>query len=179
MSKRLIHKIHWKEVFFGDAYLYGTSLQFTDEGALFENDRMASGKLITRFFSVTNYQAKRTSPTLPLLVPGQSYWIEIDIEAQPEGRFFLEFAYFNRQGEQIGFEVLRQDQGEVTYPEEAFTYVVTLKSAGASRLLVKGISIYALQETKPFKLDRPLEKRYLEGKIPADLHLVQKLLKTI
>ncbi len=179
MNKYLIHRVTWDQVYTGDSYLYGTSLEFTEDGAQFENLRMASGKLICRFYSSTHYQGKRTSPVLPLLVPGQTYWIEIDIEAQPEGRFFLEFAYLNRQGEQIGFEVLRQDQGEITYPEEAFTYVVTLKSAGAKRLLVKGISIYNLEEKKALKLDKPLAKRYLEGKVPTDLHLVQKLLKTI
>lgn len=179
MSKRLIHRVTWNRVYSGDAYLYGTSLEFREEGVLFENLRMASGKLISRFYSSTNYQGKRATPALPLLILGQSYWIEIDIEAQPEGQFFLEFAYFNRQGEQISFEVLRQDQGEITYPEDAFTYVVTLKSAGASRLLFKGISIYSLEEPKPFKLDKPLEKRFLDGQVPADLHLVQKLLKTI
>lgn len=179
MSKCLIHRVTWEKVYSGDAYLYGTSLEFTEEGVLFENLRMASGKLISRFFSSTNYQGKRSSPTLPLLIPGQSYWIEIDIEAVPEGRFFLEFTYFNRQGEQIGFEVLRKDQGEIHYPEDAFTYVVTLKSAGASRMLVKGISIYTLEEIKPFKLEKPLEKRHLEDQLPADLELVRKLLKTI
>lgn len=179
MSKSLMHRVTWNQVYNGDAYLYGTSLMFTDDGALFENLRMSSGKLICRFHSLTNYQGKRSSPTLPLLIPGKSYWIEIDIEAVPEGRFFLEFAYFNRQGEQIGFEVLRKDQGEIHYPEDAFTYFVTLKSAGASRLLFKGISLYTLEEVKPFKLDKPLEKRHLEEQLPADLELVRKLLKII
>lgn len=177
MSKRLIHRFTWKHVYNRDAYLYGTSLDFTEDGALFENVRMASGKLISRFYSSTNYQGQRSSPVLPLLIPGQAYWIEVDIDAWPEGRYFLEFAYYNRQGEQIGFEILRQNQGEITYPHQAFTYIVTLKSAGAGRLLVRGISIYSLKEIKPLKLDSPLEKRYQDEQIPADLHFVRNLIK--
>lgn len=179
MSKHLIHRLTWDQVYSGDAYLYGTRLTFTDQGALFENQRMASGKLISRFYSATNYQGKRTSPALPLLVPGRDYWLDIEIEAVPKGRFFLEVTYFNRQGEQIGFEVLRQNQGKIHYTEDAFTYVFTLKSAGASQLLFKGISIYSKEEAKPFKLDKPLEKRFLPEQIPDDLILVQKLLKTM
>ncbi|MBJ6746277.1 accessory Sec system protein Asp3 [Streptococcus sp. 121] len=179
MTKHLIHRITWDQVYSGDAYLYGTRLTFTDQGALFENQRMASGKLISRFHSATNYQGKRTSPALPLLVPGTDYWLDLEIEAVPEGRYFLEVSYFNRQGEQIGFDILRRNQGEIRYPEEAFTYVLTLKSAGASQLLFKGISIYSMEEHKPFKLDKPLEKRFLPDQIPDDLRLVQKLLKTM
>lgn len=179
MSKHLIHRVTWEQVYSGDAYLYGTSLNFGEAGAVFENLRMASGKLICRFYSATNYQAKRTSPNLPLLVPGQEYWLELDIDAEPQGRFFLEVTYFNRQGEQLGFEVLRQHQGTIRYPEAAFSYEFTLKSAGASRLVVKGISVYTLEDTQPFKLDKPLEKRYLAEDLPADLYLVQNLVKTI
>lgn len=179
MSKELIHRITWNQVYNGDAYLYGTSLVFTDRGVSFENDVMASGKVICRFYSATNYQGKRSSPALPLLVPGHRYRIEIAIETKPEGRFFLEFAYFNRQGEQIGFEVLRTYQDYIHYPIDAFTYLVTIRSAGASQLLFEGFSIYAMEEADPFKLDKPLEKRYLPHQLPSDLDLVQNLIKTI
>ncbi len=178
MRKDLIHRVMWNQVYSKDAYLYGTSLVFGEEGTVFENQRMASGKLICRFDSATNYQVKRASPSLPLLVPGHSYWLEIAIDAEPQGCFFLEVTYFNRQEEQLGFEVLRQHQGTITYPAEAFRYTLTVKSAGASRLVVKGISIYTQETVTSFGLDKPLEKRYLAEELPADLYLVQNLIKT-
>lgn len=179
MTMNLIHQIKWNHIYSGEAYLYGTELRLTKEGVTFDNPRIASGKRLVQFQSRTNYQGNRHSPSLPLLVPGQKYIVRTTISSEPQGRFFLEFNYFNRQGKKIAFDILRDQEGEIDYPEEAFTYTITLRSAGCASLVFEEISIYSLNTSNSVKLSNPSEKRYTEKQLPDELQLVKNLIKII
>lgn len=179
MTMNLIHQIKWNHIYSGEVYLYGTELKLTKKGVQFDNPLIASGKRLVQFQSRTNYQGNRHSPSLPLLVPGQKYLVKTAIFSEPQGRFFLEFNYFNRQGEKIAFDILREQEGEISYPDESFTYTITLRNAGCTSLVFKEISIYSLDTSSPVKLSNPNEKRYTEKQLPDDLRLVKKLIKII
>lgn len=134
MTETVVQKIYWGSVSRGTTYLYGSGIRYGDQEVCFENMNFASGKPIKKWLSRTNYQGDRTSPSLPLLRPGKTYGLELVAELEPAGRFYIRLDFINRQNELIGFEVLRDHRGTFTYPEDAFTYSITLHNGGCHRL---------------------------------------------
>ncbi|MGT2965245.1 accessory Sec system protein Asp3 [Streptococcus acidominimus] len=179
MTKCLLAVIRWREVYSGSAYLYGSSLDFSDESVLFQNPRLASGKPIVSFLSRTNYQGNRRSPDLPVLTPNQTYFLERDILAEPAGRLFVQIDFFNRQNEKISFEVLRQGVEQFTCPADTFSYKISILSAGCTQIRFKEMRLYQEEEPVEMKREIPLQKCYTEKQLPEELQFVKPLIQLI
>lgn len=178
-NKLKIAEIHWKTVRAKVTYLYGSQIRFQDDQAQFYNPRMASGKPIVTFRSRTNYQSERYEPDLPLLIPGRDYIVTFDIQTVPSDHFLLQLDFFNRQGEQIHYEVIRRSGDAFTYPKDAFTYTVSVVSAGCSELLYRTIDLYEVTEPNAEHSGRVTGNRYLEPLLPESLTLVKGLIHYI
>lgn len=167
--------LKWEEIAQGHGYLYGSMISFEKGKARFQNRLVASGKSIVTFFSDTNYQQKRRSPDLPLLQPGQTYHIRSDIETVPLNRYFLQLLFFNRQGEKISFEIIRETEAFFTYPKEAYTYELHVKSAGCDSMVFGEIALYQDLAEEQESL---VAASYRKDSIPEDLLLVANLIRT-
>ena len=96
------------------AYMYGSKIVKRQDGSVqFYNPLVPSGTEIQSWMAIQNYQAARTQPALPLLKKGHSYDLTANLEAVPTG--FI-------------------------YPHDAYTYRISLLSAG-----VKELDFYSLK----------------------------------
>lgn len=147
MTKRLLQKLIWGPVSSGTTYLYGSGIDYAESAVIFENLNFASGKPIRKWRSRTNYQGNRTSPELPVLEPGGNYWLESEIRSWPEQCFYLQLDFYNRQEEIIDYKILKVGESQFNYPKNAFTYTITLYSAGCRRLHFSHLNLYQEKES--------------------------------
>lgn len=176
MAEERIHTIYWGPVSSQANYLYGSVIRYTGRSVYFENLRFASGKPIKTWLSRTNYQANRRSPELPLLHPGKRYRLEQNILIEPEGTAYFQLRYFNRQNEEIGREILRQGEEDFIYPEEAYTYTLTLVSGGCQRLHFKSLVLYGTVSYRSRASLKNDSHQYSEEHYPEALALLAPLL---
>lgn len=175
MKESHIQRLYWNDVMNGVVYSYGSTIVFDDRTVHFENLPFASGKPIKKWRSRTNYQANRTSPELPLLVHGGRYRLLADLKVEPENTLTIQVEYLNRQGEVIKVDVLRDREMVFTYPEEAFTYTITLSGAGCDRLTFKHLDLYAINLPKNIILEPVKVHSYRPEAIPEVLSLVSNI----
>lgn len=175
-NKQKVADIYWKTVRAKVTYLYGSQISFKEGQAHFYNPRLASGKPIVTFTSRTNYQSERYAPDLPLLIQGRDYRVTYDIQTVPDQRFLLQFDFFNRQGEQVAYAVVRTSGDSFTYPQGAFTYRLSVISAGCSELVYRTISLYEDVEVSKEQEDEVKPRRYMESMVPESLSLVKGLI---
>lgn len=173
-----LDRIYWGDVTASETYLYGSVIDYFDKTVVFENLTFASGKVIKLWRSRTHYQHHRRIPELPLLYGGQTYHLEPVMTTTPSARAYFQVTYFNRQNEQIGFDILREDKLDFTYPKDAFTYTIGLVNGGCQSLT---FSHFTLSENKGTyqALQIPSDKTtyYLDKDLPSDLRFVKGLLE--
>ncbi|HFI0083144.1 TPA: accessory Sec system protein Asp3 [Streptococcus suis] len=177
MEKKLIDRIYWGDVASHSNYLYGSSIRFVDRSVYFENPYFAAGKAIKTWQSKTNYQAHRVSPSLPILVPGESYTVLKEFSSVPEGTCYLQLRYFNRQGEQIGTEILRDEDDCFVFPEQAYSYSISLMGAGCDHLVFHSLSLYGHTGAGKLQLEDVPSRKYWEKILPDSLYLVKSLIQ--
>ncbi|HFR3425447.1 TPA: accessory Sec system protein Asp3 [Streptococcus suis] len=144
--------IKWNH-FAQDSYSYGSQIDFDKELITFENALMPPSFEVKKWYSRTNFQAKRQTPTLPLLKKGESYQLVLDAEAYPQGSLYMHLVFFDRFGQELGSEILKDKQSIFTYPKDAYAYEISLVNAGCKRLVFHSIllqSTFSPQEDVTF-----------------------------
>lgn len=147
MTTHKLERIYWGDVTNSTTYLYGSKISYFGKSFIFENKTVASGKVLKTWFSRTHYQANRKSPELPILYRGKTYRLDAVMTTQPSQRVYFQITYFNRQNEEVGFTILRGDQQTFTFPDNAFTYTISLLNAGCQNLTFSYFDLYAEEET--------------------------------
>ena len=84
--------------------------------------------------AIQNYQAGRTQPALPLLKKGHSYDLTANLEAAPTGSVFLKISFLDRYDNEIKQLIEKSTHMTFVYPHEAYTYRISLLSAGVKEL---------------------------------------------
>lgn len=177
MTKNLLATIKWDNITSHNAYLYGSTIRFVEDQVVFENALIASGKLMARWHSRTNYQKDRFSPSLPLLEPGGNYLLESVLSCQPEGRLYVKVDFFNRMGELLSFAILRKNKQEFTYPSDAFSYTISLMSGGCKSFIFTQFNLYRLDGNFLPKIKSFQQKSYEHAQLPHELQLVAPLIQ--
>ncbi len=138
-------------------YLYGTTLRHTRDGVEFTNRMMPSGQIIHSWNSELNYQEVRTQAQLPVLEENKTYHLVPFIDAVPEHTIVLQITFFDRQGQQIGFQVIHRD-GNFTYPQGAYRYRLDLVQAGAESFRFHHLEIRTkeTEDAKPVFCNRDI-----------------------
>lgn len=178
MKKQLGQDIYWGETTRED-YLYGSVIRRANQAIYFENVRFPSGKVIKKWTSRTNYQADRSVPFLPLLIPGVVYSLSPVMQVEPAGRVYLQLEFFNRQLESIGLVILKDGEHDFRYPQEAFTYTISLMSAGCRSLAFSHIALNRSTTDRVIYLSEQPRGYYAYGSYPPEIAFVRKLIPTI
>ncbi|HFI2661746.1 TPA: accessory Sec system protein Asp3 [Streptococcus suis] len=176
MVEALVQKLLWTGVTPGVNYLYGSMIQIQKDSIFFENLHFSPGKPIKTWRSRTNYQANRSCPELPLLYPGVTYRLEQKVTITPEQTAYFQIQYFNRQNEEIQRDILRNGQEEFTFPKDAFTYRISLMSAGCRQVEFFHIAIYGPENSAKPLVERNQVSSYTSGQEPEELRLVSRLI---
>lgn len=179
MDEYLVQHIYWGDTSSDSDYLYGSVIHHYDRVVHFENLRFASGKTIKKWVSHTNYQHSRCTPALPILRPGRRYRLAQKFQAEPLGRAYLQLEFFNRQGEAIDLLILKKGEEEFTYPLEAFSYTVSLLSAGCQTVTFSHLSLYCQEKTRTIHLADEKRGYYSYGNYPKDIELVKHLIRDL
>ena len=125
--------IEWGEV--GVTFMYGTQVFYHSKNHVsLYNPLVTSGEILKRWFSSLNYQGARTQVSLPLLKRGQDYQMCMNFDCQPEQGLYIKIRFFDRYETVIEEKVEKVKQFMFTYPKEAYTYEVSLLSAGFESL---------------------------------------------
>ncbi|MDY4001712.1 MAG: accessory Sec system protein Asp3 [Streptococcus orisratti] len=178
MQKELLVTIDWKDVVKQNTYLYGTKLTLLSDAVIMSNPLFVSGKAVKIFRSKTNYQANRVSPELPILMHDQDYFLELNLATVPAERYFIQVEFFNRQEESIGIVVLRPNNQSFKYPKLAYSYTISIMTAGCHELTFSSLSIYRKKEITVDELEQPVIRFYYLEDLPEELELVKPLIKT-
>ena len=152
-------------------YLYGTTLRHTRDGVEFTNRMMPSGQIIHSWNSELNYQDVRTQAQLPVLEENKTYHLVPFIDAVPEHTIVLQITFFDRQGQQIGFQVIHRD-GNFTYPQGAYRYRLDLVQAGAESFRFHHLEIRTkeTEDAKPVFCNRDILSRRICIYLPELSH---------
>lgn len=117
-----------------NAYNHGSRVTFVKNGVIFDNPMMSPSFPIISWSSRSNFQGDRSQPALPLLNRGKTYRLVLEAEVTPAGSAYIKVTYFDRLGEELSFDVLKDDHWLFTYPFGAAFYKVELINAGCEHL---------------------------------------------
>ena len=122
-------------------YMYGSTVVKRQDGYVqYYNPLVPSGSDLKSWVAIQNYQSDRTQPDLPLLKKGHSYDLTANLEAVPTGSVFLKVSFLDRYDNEIKQLIEKSTQMTFVYPHEAYTYSISLLSAG-----VKELDFYSLK----------------------------------
>lgn len=144
-STDMVVQIKWVN-YVKNSYTFGSQVSFLGDKVVFDNPLMSPSFNITSWSSRTNFQGQRTQPDLPLLKRGGHYHIHLEADIRPADSLYVKVTYFDRLGEEIGFEVLKDKNWYFTYPLKAFHYTIDLINAGCERLVFDHLELAERQE---------------------------------
>lgn len=157
--------IKWKH-FSQEMYSYGSKVDFQKQIISFDNPLMPPSFEIKRWYSRTNFQAKRQTPTLPVLNRGEKYRLIVDAESYPENSFYIRVLFFNRFGKQTGFKFLKTKDATFTYPKDAYSYDIAILNAGCEKLEFHSMVLKSLDDTsESFTLSAKKQKPSSSAKV--------------
>ncbi|QQQ35017.1 accessory Sec system protein Asp3 [Streptococcus mitis] len=132
--------IHWGEV--GGTYMYGSNVSYyPDKSVRLYNPLLPSGEVLRTWFSSVNYQGARTQPQLPLLKRNHQYHLAMHFDCQPENGVYIKLIFLNRYEDVLEEKVEKVREFTFTYPEDTYTYRISLLSAGFQELTFYDFSI--------------------------------------
>ena len=126
----------------GATYMYGTRLQFWKDGHIsLSNPLLAPGEVLKSWFSSSNYQGSRSHPSLPLLNGNHRYQFTMNMTCYPENSIYIKLVFLDRYEEVLEEKVEETLSFSFVYPEDAYTYKVSLVTAGFESLDFYSFSI--------------------------------------
>ncbi len=140
-NERIAWLVYWDETA-QDSYAYGSKMSFAWDGSVvFENEGMPPGFVIREWHSYSDYGARQTPPQLPILEEGKCYHLRIVKQDEPERGSFVRVNYYDRRGELLSSQMLKENEGVLTYPKETFQYTIQLVQGGARAVRFTRIEI--------------------------------------
>ena len=134
-----------KEILWGEHkgdFLCGSKVTYhSNQHISFFNPLVNSGVVLKSWVSSLNYQASRTQPSLPLLKRKQDYQLRMNFECHPTNGVYTKIAFFDRYGDVIEEKIEKMKVFDFTYPDDTYTYQVSLLSAGFESLDFYSFSI--------------------------------------
>ena len=141
MKEQLITTVTWGQHHSLDS-LYGSQISIHSNGAvLFVNQLMPSGTVIQQWYSSTDFQSTRATPTLPFLYPKSSYKLDVQMTSIPDKTCLFDVLFFGRVNQLIGKHILHNVDDIFLYPDEAYYYTIRMINAGCDEFTFNSFSI--------------------------------------
>jgi accessory secretory protein Asp3 len=122
--------------------LYGSALTMAASGEVrLVNRLMPGGTTIQEWYSFTDYQAVRDTPTLPLLQHGRRYRIAPQVVSVPADTLVFEVRFFDRFGELVAAVPLHGPEYTFEYPNACHYYTIRLVNAGCDELRFTSLTL--------------------------------------
>ena len=171
-----------------NSFLFGSNLTVkAPDSIVFQNGLLPPGVEIHDWKSKIQFQANRTTNTMPVLLPGKKYWLKSNILC-PKNSIYFKLSFFNRYQECIESLILRDMISSFICPDEVSFYQISLMNNGVQTFYFSSIEIadfelkesifgYAISEMQQESKSEPLTIIFSEP-IPREVvHISKEYLK--
>jgi len=133
--------VFWSE-YASDTYLYGSRISFYKKDDVeFSNALMPPGTVIKQWYSMTNFQAQKIEPTLPIIDGEGEYQITLNIDVPEEEYLLAQLVFYDRYGVEAGILALRDKETRFRCPLKTYSYKLQLINSGVSNFRFHSIVI--------------------------------------
>ena len=144
--EKAIWTIYWNE-YSSDTYLYGSQVDYVARNNVhFKNELMPPGTVIKQWYSLTNYQAQRIEPSLPIIDGESRYRIKINVDP-PDGKgCLIRLVFLDRYEREVGDFAIRDKVADFSCPIRTYSYRMQLINAGMKEFTYHSITIEELTD---------------------------------
>jgi len=137
--------IYWNE-YSSDTYLYGSKIDYKGRNNVhFTNELMPPGTVIKEWYSLTNYQAQRIEPSLPIIDGESRYRIKINIKTPDDSGCLVRLVFLDRYEREAGDVTFRGKEAEFSCPLKTYSYKMQLINAGMKEFIYHSITIQEIE----------------------------------
>ncbi|WP_276516911.1 accessory Sec system protein Asp3 [Staphylococcus petrasii] len=134
------HILYWRHIN-KETFMYGTKLRFDSDVTYFENPLMPSGTVIHDWHMITNFNVRKTVPSLPILKKGHYYQVTLNYQVEPQGAAYIKLTFYRKNDTELSYLIIKDDMTKFQFPAEAYAYKIELINAGLSVLHFQNIKI--------------------------------------
>ena len=140
--------IYWNE-YSSDTYLYGSQIEYVARNQVrFKNELMPPGTIIKQWYSLTNYQAQRIEPALPIIDGESRYRIKVNVDTPDGSGYLIRLVFLDRYEREAGDFTLRGQEAEFSCPLKTYSYRMQLINAGMTEFVYHSVIIEELEDEK-------------------------------
>lgn len=133
--------VYWSE-YASDTYLFGSKISFHKKDDVeFTNLLMPPGTVIKQWYSMTNFQAQKIEPTLPIIDGEGEYQITLNIDIPENECLLAQLVFYDRYGVEAGILALRDKETSFRCPIKTYSYKLQLINSGVSNFRFHSIII--------------------------------------
>ena len=133
--------VFWNE-YSSDTYLYGSQINYEAKNIVhFKNELMPPGTIIKQWYSLTNYQAQRIEPSLPIIDGESKYRIKVNVETPDEKGYLIRLVFLDRYEREAGDFTVRGKEAEFSCPLKTYSYRMQLINAGMKEFIFHSVII--------------------------------------
>ncbi len=133
--------IYWNE-YSSDTYLYGSEIDYQSKNSVhFKNPLMPPGTVIKQWYSLTNYQAQRIEPALPIIDGESRYKITVNVDTEDGEGCLIRLVFLDRYEREAGDFTLRGKEAEFSCPLKTYSYKMQLINAGMKEFTYHNVII--------------------------------------
>ena len=133
--------IYWNE-YSSDTYLYGSKIEYQSKSSVhFKNELMPPGTVIKEWYSLTNYQAQRIEPSLPIIDGESRYRIKVNVDTKDGTGYLIRLVFLDRYEREAGDFTLRDTEAEFSCPLKTYSYRMQLINAGMTEFVYHSVTI--------------------------------------
>ncbi|SHJ21601.1 accessory Sec system protein Asp3 [Pseudobutyrivibrio xylanivorans] len=137
--------VYWNE-YSSDTYLYGSEIEYVARNNVrFKNELMPPGTVIKQWYSLTNYQAQRIEPALPIIDGESRYRIKVNVETPEDTGCLVRLVFLDRYEREAGDFTLRGKEAEFSCPLKTYSYRMQLINAGMTEFVFHSVIIEELE----------------------------------
>lgn len=138
--------IYWSE-YVSDTYLYGSKVIFHKKDNIeFENLLMPPGTVIKQWYSMTNFQAQKIEPALPIIDGETKYRITLNADVGEGENLLGRLVFYDRYGVEAGTLTLRDKVTDFRCPLKTYSYKLQLINGGVTKLCFHTIVIQEIYD---------------------------------
>ncbi|MBR1623914.1 MAG: accessory Sec system protein Asp3 [Pseudobutyrivibrio sp.] len=133
--------IYWNE-YSSDTYLYGSEIEYKGRNNVhYKNELMPPGTVIKEWYSMTNYQAQRIEPALPIIDGESKYHISVNVETPGDKGCLVRLVFLDRYEREAGDFTVRGKEADFKCPLKTYSYKMQLINAGMTEFTYHSVTI--------------------------------------
>ncbi len=138
----------WNE-YSSDTYLYGSEIEYESKTSVrFRNPLMPPGTIIKQWYSLTNFQANKIEPSLPIIDGESRYRITINVDTPEDKGCLVRLLFLDKYEREAGDITIRGKQMEFSCPLKTFSYRMQLINGGMTEFVYHSITIEEIEESE-------------------------------